>query len=224
MGVAERDHRPLGHDDRGVRALEPRHHRLDRVLDRAGLLHGEEGGHDLRVRGAAEPQASLAQVVVELDRVGQIAVVGERDLPTVVAPHGLAVLPRATAGGGVADVADRHVAGEGLELLLVEDLGDQPRLAEGCDVATLAAGDSRGLLTAVLEGVEGEVGEPGDVVPRRVHAKHPALVTRAVAVWDRAIAGVHPRCLERRFRRQIRLPRKASSGAGSPKAGEARRR
>src|SRR4051794_8512476 len=71
--------------------------------------------------------------------------------------------------------------------------------SESGDVPALAGGDSRGLLTAVLEGVESEVGEPGDVVPRRVYAEHPALIARAVAVWERAVAGVHPRAWREGF-------------------------
>ena len=72
----------------------------------------------------------LAQLVVELDRVGQVAVVGERDLAPVVAPDRLRVLPGAAAGGRVADVADRHVAVERAQLLLVEDLGDEAGVAQ----------------------------------------------------------------------------------------------
>ena len=68
----------------------------------------------------------LAKLVVELDRVGEVAVVGERDLAPVVAPDRLRVLPRSAAGGRVADMADRHVAVERPQLLLVEDLGDKP--------------------------------------------------------------------------------------------------
>ena len=75
----------------------------------AGAL-GEQRRDDLRVRGAAQLDPGLAQLVVELDRVGQVAVVGERELAAVVAPDRLGVLPGAAARGRVADVADRHVA------------------------------------------------------------------------------------------------------------------
>src|SRR6185503_14648564 len=55
-------------------------------------------------------------------------------------------------------------------------------VAQGGDVAALAGGDPGRLLAAVLQRVEREVGEPGDVVARRVYAEHPAFITRAVAV------------------------------------------
>src|SRR5262249_46469273 len=84
----------------------------------------------------------------------------------------------------VPDVADRHVAGEGAELLLVEDLGDQAELAQRGDVAALAGRDPRCLLATVLQGVETEVGEPGDVAARRVHAEDPALIARSIAIGN----------------------------------------
>ena len=107
----------------------------------------------------------LLQLGPELDRVGQVAVVGERQLTAVVAPDRLRVLPGAAAGGRVAGVADRHVALQRPQLLLVEDLGDQPRVAQRGDVPALAGGDPRRLLAPVLQRVQREVGEPGDVVP-----------------------------------------------------------
>ena len=101
----------LGHHHGRVGALEPRHHLGDRVLDPPLAVEREQRGDDLRVGGGAERDPLLAQLVVELDRVGQVAVVGERDLAAVVAADRLGVLPGAAAGGRVADVADRHVAG-----------------------------------------------------------------------------------------------------------------
>ena len=90
----------------------------------------------------------------------------ERDLAPVGAPDGLRVLPRVGAGGRVADVADRHVALQRAQLLLVEDLVDEALVAHRHDVAALGGRDARGLLPAVLEGVQREVREAGDVVPR----------------------------------------------------------
>ena len=45
-----------------------------------GRMGGEQRGDDLRVRGAAELHARLAELVVQLDRVDQVAVVRQRDL------------------------------------------------------------------------------------------------------------------------------------------------
>ena len=67
------------------------------------------------------------------------------------------------------------------QLLLVEDLVDEALVAHRHDVATLRRRDSRGLLSAMLEGVEREVREAGDVVPWGKDAEHAALVARPVA-------------------------------------------
>ena len=131
----------------------------------------------------------VGHLVEELDRVGQVPVVGHGDLAAVVAPDRLRVLPRAAARGRVADVADRHVAIEGAELLLVEDLRDEPGVAKGRDVPALAGRDAGRLLAAVLECVEGEVGELRDLGARRVHAEDAALVAGAITVGN---AGLSP--------------------------------
>ena len=122
-----------------------------------------------------------AQLGVELDRVDQVAVVGERDLAPVGAPDGLRVLPRVRAGRRVADVPDGQVAVQRAQLLLVEDLVDEPLVAHGHDVAALRDGDARRLLPAVLQGIEGEIGEAGDIGAWGADAEDAALVARSVA-------------------------------------------
>ena len=87
---------------------------------------------------------------------------GEGKLTAIVPPDGL-VSPCPAASGRIAHVSDRHVARERLQLLLVEDLRDQAQLAHRRDVSALAGRDPGGLLPAMLERVEPEVGEPRDV-------------------------------------------------------------
>ena len=86
-------------------------------------------------------------------------------------------------------MADRHVALQRAQLLLVEDLVDQALVAHGHDVAALRGGDARRLLAAVLERVEREVGQPRDVAPGRDDAEDAALVARAVAIVERSRGG-----------------------------------
>ncbi len=76
---------------------------------------------------------------------------------------------------------DGHVPLQRPQLLLVEDLVDEPLVAHRHDVAALGRRDAGGLLAAVLEGVEREVREAGDVVPGGIDAEHAALVARPVA-------------------------------------------
>ena len=61
-------------------------------------------------------------------------------------------------------MADREVALERLERGLVEDLGDQAHVLVDQDLAAVADRDAGRLLAAVLERVEAEVGELGDVL------------------------------------------------------------
>ena len=190
-GVAEGDHGVLGHDHGRVGALQAAHHLRDGVLDALRRVGGDQRGDDLRVGGRAEPDALGGELVVQLDGIDQVAVVRQRDGAAVVAVDRLRVLPAAGAGRRVAHVADRHVAGERLEAALVEHLGDQPQLALGRDVAALAGRDAGRLLAAVLERVEREVGEPGNVELGGVDTEYPALVAGTVT-FAREISGGLP--------------------------------
>ncbi len=86
-------------------------------------------------------------------------------------------------------MADRHVALQGAQALLVEHLVDEPLVAHGHDVAALGRRDARGFLAPVLQRVEREVGETSDVATRRTDTEHPALVARSIA----KIGGQHER-------------------------------
>src|SRR5207248_266437 len=88
----------------------------------------------------------------------------------------LGVVPAASAGCRVAHVRYCDVAREGAKAAFVEDLGDEAEVTLGRYVAVVAGRDPSRFLTAVLEGVQREVGEPGDVVLGRVDAKDAALV------------------------------------------------
>ncbi|GAC1571796.1 MAG: hypothetical protein NVS3B7_02170 [Candidatus Elarobacter sp.] len=71
-------------------------------------------------------------------------------------------------------MADRDVAAETAEDLLVEDAGDQPHLAMAVDAHPVADGEAGALLAAVLERVQPEIRKPGDVVARCVKARDAA--------------------------------------------------
>ena len=84
---------------------------------------------------------------------------------------------------------DRHRPREGTELRLVEHLRHEPELARGHDLAAVDGRDPGRLLPAVLERVQREVREPGDVGFRRVDAEDAALVARALAGQGRMVEG-----------------------------------
>src|SRR6266542_3706001 len=99
---------------------------------------------------------------------------------TMASPSGaglherLGVPPLRGAGGRVARVADRDLAVEAAQLLLVEDLGDEAHVAQRGQATVVGDGDPRRLLAAVLEGEEAEVGDAGDVPLGRVDAEEAA--------------------------------------------------
>ncbi len=138
------------------------------------------------------PTPLAAQLAVQLDGVDQVAVVRERDLALVGAPDGLRVLPRVRAGRRVAHVPDRHLALQRAQLLLVEDLVDEALVAHRHDVAVLGGRDAGRLLAAMLERVEREVGQPGDLLLRRDDAEDAALVTGSFAGVEEGVL-VHGR-------------------------------
>ena len=195
--VAERDHGFLGHHHGRERALEARHHVGDGLLDPVRLVGGEKRGDDLRVRGAAQLHALLDELGVQLHGVDQVAVVRQRDLAAVRAPYGLRVLPRVRSRGRVANVPDGHLALERLQLLLVEDLGHEPHVAHGHDLAGVRRRDPGRFLAAMLQGEQREVGEPGDVALRREDAEDTALVARTVPVVEISIHRVDGRGYQR---------------------------
>ena len=77
--------------------------------------------------------------------------------------EGLGVLDAAGAGGGVAGVADGDVAGEVAKVFLVEDLGDEAHAGLEVDAVSVGCGDACALLAPVLERIESEESDPGDV-------------------------------------------------------------
>src|SRR3954463_15213567 len=112
---------------------------------------------------------------------------GERDIVAPLAVDRLRVLPRVRAGCGVAHMAHGTLARQRPQLALVEHLRDEAEVAHGHDVTVLRGGDAGRLLAAVLQRVEPEVGESGDVGARREDAEDSTLVARPVAVagqWE----------------------------------------
>ena len=71
---------------------------------------------------------------------------------------------------------DREVALERREAALVEHLRDEPHVLHDGDRLAVAHGDAGGLLAAVLQRVQAEVGEVGDGCAGRVHAEDAAGV------------------------------------------------
>jgi len=64
------------------------------------------------------------------------------------------------AGGRIAGVADRYIAGQRGEDALSEDVGDETHPAmRACDPGAVDRNEARRLLAAVLEAIQAEVGD-----------------------------------------------------------------
>ena len=91
---------------------------------------------------------------------------------------------------------DRDVAVEALERGLGEDLRDQTHVLVDDGVSSIADRDTCRFLAAVLEGVEPEVGELGDLFTGRPDAEDAtgvlgALLARKEVVTEQAITTGH---------------------------------
>ena len=176
MGVTERDDLRVRDRDNRVGADEPLHHR-NRCIQQASRLARQQRGDQLRVGAGGEVGSLGGQLVPQLVCVGQVAVVPDRDQRVVArVTHRLRVVPLVGAGRRIPNVTDRPIAREAAQGRLVEDIVHQAELTEDRDLSPVAGGDAGALLAAVLERVQGEVGEPRDVPPRGVDRDNPALL------------------------------------------------
>jgi hypothetical protein len=90
-------------------------------------------------------------------------------------------------------VADRHVAHQRPQRVLVEYLRYEPLVANRHDTAALGSGrDSCRLLAAVLEREQRKVRESSDVMPGRINPENAALVAWTIAMIVRKRHGGSP--------------------------------
>ncbi len=115
-------------------------------------------------------------------------------------------------------MADRDVAAQAAQLLLVEDLRHEPEVAQRREPALVGDRDPGRLLTAVLEREEPEVREPRDVAVRCVDAEDAAHRYATSPIWTKPFDP--SRAMFSGATARIAAPRAGSSGsatsAGSP--------
>ena len=199
--IAHADEVGLVHHHEREAALELRQHVRQRPLEllavAAGLglvLVADELGDERGVGGGVEADRAVAgreagehaEALGEVERVGEVAVVAEREAGVADRPvDRLRVAPAARAGGAVAHVADGEVALERGDAALVEHLGDETHVLRHGDGLAVAHRDAGRLLAPVLERIEAQIREVGDVLAGRVHAEH------AAGVADRGVVHGH---------------------------------
>ena len=87
-------------------------------------------------------------------------------------------------------MADREVTVERTQVVLFEDLADEPERALRNDEATVVGGGNPGrFLATVLERVKREVGEPRDLLAWGIDAEDAALIAGSIALIKRGLLG-----------------------------------
>ena len=103
------------------------------------------------------------QFAAQRQPVGEIAVVADGETAGIeFGEQRLHVAQDGGARGGVADMADGHIAGQALDHLAAgEGVADQAEAALGVEAAAVEGDDAGGFLAAMLEGVQSERGDGG---------------------------------------------------------------
>jgi len=128
--------------------------RLEVQLDRGFLeLVREHVDQHLRIRAGVDvPQIRAEHLVLELRRIGQVAVVAEHDAERRVHVErlGLGRLERRPRGR-IAAVRDAHVAAEIAHVPRAEDVAHHARRLVHVEHVVLGRDDARGVLPAMLQ-------------------------------------------------------------------------
>src|SRR5581483_7359651 len=129
----------------------------------------------LGVAARRERHALLLELRAHLLRVDDVAVVAERQLAVRAADaERLRVAGVAGACGRVAGGSDREPPGQVAQVVLVEDLRDEPHAGLEVEGSGVGCRDAGALLPAVLQGVEAEERDAGDIFLGRVDAEDAA--------------------------------------------------
>ena len=159
--------------------------------------HAQQRGHEGGVGGGAAFEVlavvgDLGSELAQLDRVGEVAVVaqGERARGGG-AERRLGVAPHVRAGRRVADVAQGDVAAQALQGLLGEHLRHEALILIHEDLLAIRCRNTGALLAAVLQGIEGEVGQAGNVLARGPHSEDAAVIMRVIVSEDFLVGQCH---------------------------------
>ena len=200
-------------EGRGLKVVSNRRGRGDLVRTRVPGRHGrgrDEGGRPRDAVGHAQQRGheggvgggtafevlavvgDLGGQLAQLDRVGEVAVVGQGERARGGgAQRRLGVAPHVRAGRRVADVAQGDVAAQALEGLLGEHLRDEALILVHEDLLAIRRRNTGALLAAVLQGVEGEVGQAGNILARGPYSEDPAVIVRVIVSEEFLVGQCH---------------------------------
>ena len=164
---------------------------------RNSLGHTQQCRHEGGVgrRPAFEVLAFLGDgsgQLAQLQGVRKVAVVGEGERSGGGGPEGrLGVTPHVRAGRRVADVPEGDVPAQSLQGLLGKNVRDQALILVHEDLLAVGGRDAGALLAAMLEGVEGEVGETRNVLARGPHSEDAAVIAGTIVSEELLIGQCH---------------------------------
>ena len=162
VGIAGRNQPVLGQQHHRKRAADLRDRLDQRVFDGRRLRARIQVEDDLGIAGGLEDRTGAHQLVTQLARVDQVAIVGDGNLPVAaVDEEWLRVFDRAVAGRGIARVADRQMTAETVDRLFREGVGDLAHAACQPHALAVAGRDAGAFLSAVLQRVQTERGQGG---------------------------------------------------------------
>src|SRR5215475_896780 len=137
------------------------HQRLDDRVDDVPLPGaGDPVQHDFGVGGRREDRAFHFEPISGLGRVGQVAVVAERDLTEAAFDQErLGLVDADLPGRRITHMADSRAPGQSGEALFLEDVVDVPHPALEAQQRAVGGDYTGRLLAAVLQRVQAEIGQ-----------------------------------------------------------------
>ena len=160
MRIARHDDAVFGQKHQRERALQLKQRIPQRSGQRALPRLRHQVKHHLGVAGGLEDRTFLFQLLAYLGRVGDVPVVGNRDLALAVCHRKwLRIQQHRIAGGRVARVANRQFTRQLVQHIRREDFGDVTHLPRAMNLAAIAAGYARAFLAAMLQGIEAQIAE-----------------------------------------------------------------
>ncbi len=175
---------PLGsHADQRIGTF---HHPqcIDKPVEQGGIAAGGDQMDDyLGIRGRLEDRALVHQLVPQMQRVGDIAVVRDgKSAACQIGEQRLNIAQSGPAGGGITDMARCHHAGQLAEDRLVrKHLRNMADAASGIEFGAIPADNADGFLAAMLQSVKAKRHHRRGIF-RSDHAKDAALLAQFVTV------------------------------------------
>src|SRR5487761_1585041 len=161
-------------------------HLAERVRDGSREVADFAARHQMHdhfaVARRLEDRALMFQAAAQIQRVGQVAIVRQRQLAFIaIGNERLGVHQCGVARGGIARVADRHRARQARNHVRREKFLHQAHALFDAQLRAVGRGDARRFLPAMLQRVEAKIGELRSLFVAE-NAEDAALVVKVIVV------------------------------------------